>query len=567
MNNSVKNGNTASNVHMPSVSPLTSLDEDVVYSNSNCHGRNRGDHFSRDGLDDDDDDEDDCEEDDSLAFRSPNQPPRKPAMFSAGATMSSLASTTADEATILAMFSVQGATVTRAPRGLTIRIRVSGSKHNIWLKFGSELVAAKWEHALRHAASARVACLSDFEFLSAIGKGASGKVFLVRDRRTGEKLALKVIAKDRVFETRSGYRHALDERLALQVVTNEPFFTRLRYAFHTRSNFYLALDFYEGGDLYQYLRMHGGRMAEPQVRIVAAEVVLAIEHLHAAGFVFRDLKPENVLIGADGHVRLADFGLSKFLPPSNPLTATICGTYVYVSPEALAARHYGTSIDVWALGIFIYHIYRGRTPFEGKDLDQVVQKMNARQIRFPSTASDELVNLIKRLLDWQPSSRLGCGTRGVSEIRDHPFFAGIDWDAVRERAFNRDSLYNFDKTGKERHGREAQVCSSGANVEETSSPVSKASSAGRAKSVGSTSLSTPTVARLRSGTARAVTETSAPAEGDLLRNFCLDEWASVSIDNDFEDIGYGDQRLWPMKSVAKTLEDERLVVCFDYTSP
>jgi serine/threonine protein kinase len=284
-----------------------------------------------------------------------------------------------------------------------------------------------------------------------------------------------------------------------------------------------------------------------------------------------------VLISAEGHVRLADFGLCKYLPPSNPLTATICGTYVYVSPEALAARHYSRSVDVWALGIFIYHMYRGRTPFEGKDLDQVVQKMNARQIRFPSTASDELVHLIKRLLDWQPSSRLGCGGRGVADIRDHPFFASVDWDSVSRLAYNPDALYNFEKENKTPplalNAKEMLQIA----IDVASSPVSKSSSGARSKSVGSSSAFAPASASVSSPMLAArvgkhsgispatLTETSPPAEDDLLRNFCLDEWKSVSIDNDFDDLAYGDQRLWPMKSVAKMLEDDRIVVGFDFT--
>lgn len=470
---------------------------------------------------------------------------------------------TAMDAVILAIFSVQGTSISRQPRGCTIRIRKHGSNQNVWLKFASEHAAEEWEQALVHAASERVATVSDFEFLSPIGKGASGKVFLVRDRKTSKKFALKVVPKARVFETRSGFRHALDERLALEVVAGHPFFSQLRYAFQTRSNFYLVIDFYEGGDLYQYLRLHGGRLAEPQVRSVAAEVLLAIDYLHKCGFVYRDLKPENVLLDSAGHVRLADFGLSKFLPPSSPLTATICGTHTYAAPEMLSSRHYGTSIDAWALGIFIFHIFRGRTPFEARNLDQVIQKMNARQIRFPSSTSSALVSLIKGLLDWQPNSRLGCGSRGVDDIKDHPFFASVSWDGVYERMQHPESLYDYEESVKQVHHANAAN-----NMLESSSPVSKSSHAASANSSSSTSASPGAKPNVAGATAADVlAETSPPAANDELRNFDLAEWANVSVDQDFDDLKYGDQSLWPMKSVRKRLEDEHFIVGFSFSKP
>lgn len=317
----------------------------------------------------------------------------------------------------------------RGAKSTVLRLVKPGHSQNIWLRFDDEGECDIWEKALIVAASQRSVGISDFEFISPIGKGASGKVFLVTDRKTGEKLALKVIDKGKVFESRSGFRHALDERLALEKVDGHPFFSRLRYAFQTRTFFYLAIDFYDGGDLYQYLRTHQGRLRESQVRSVAAEVCLALEHLHQLGFVYRDLKPENVLLDSKGHVRLADFGLCKLLP-NKSLTNTICGTHTYAAPEMLAVRNYGKSIDLWAFGVFVYHVLRGRTPYEARDLDQVIANMNNRRIRFSSSTSPELVSMIKKLLDWNPETRLGCGAAGMIEVRGHSFFKDIDWKKV-----------------------------------------------------------------------------------------------------------------------------------------
>lgn len=348
----------------------------------------------------------------------------------------------AKEQIIAGLFCVEKCNVVRArsAKSTVLRLSKPGQSQHIWLRFDDEGECDLWENALCAAANHRVVGISDFEFISPIGKGASGKVFLVADRKTGEKLALKVIDKSKVFESRSGFRHALDERLALEMVDGHPFFCRLRYAFQTRAYFYLAIDFYDGGDLYQYLRTHQGRLRESQVRSVAAEVSLALEHLHRLGFVYRDLKPENVLLDSKGHVRLADFGLCKLLP-DNSLTNTICGTHTYAAPEMLAVRNYGISIDLWAFGVFVYHILRGRTPYEARDLDQVIANMNNRRIRFSSSTSPELVSMIKKLLDWNPETRLGCGPAGMIEVRGHSFFKGMDWRKVYLRENDDDGLF------------------------------------------------------------------------------------------------------------------------------
>lgn len=343
---------------------------------------------------------------------------------------------------IAGVFAVHKCHVVRArgAKSAVLRLVKPGNSQNIWLRFDDEGECDIWEKALIVAASQRSVGISDFEFISPIGKGASGKVFLVTDRNTGEKLALKIIDKAKVFESRSGFRHALDERLALEMVDGHPFFSRMRYAFQTRAFFYLAIDFYDGGDLYQYLRTHQGRLRESQVRSVAAEVSLALEHLHKLGFVYRDLKPENILLDSKGHVRLADFGLCKLLP-NKALTNTICGTHTYAAPEMLAVRNYGKSIDLWAFGVFVYHILRGRTPYEARDLDQVIANMNNRRIRFSSSTSPELVSMIKKLLDWNPETRLGCGTAGMIEVRGHSFFKGIDWRKVYLREMEDGGLF------------------------------------------------------------------------------------------------------------------------------
>ena len=524
------------------------------------------------------------------------------------------------DAVIAAVFSVESCSVqrVRSKHGV-LKLSKPRQSHHIWLRFDDDRTCDLWEKALNVAAAQRVVGISDFEFISPIGKGASGKVFLVTDRKTREKLALKVIDKAKVFESRSGFRHAIDERLALEMVDGHPFFSRMRYAFQTRSFFYLAIDFYDGGDLYQYLRTHQGRLRESKVRSVSAEVCLALEHLHKLGFVYRDLKPENVLLDSQGHARLADFGLCKLLPDKS-LTNTICGTHTYAAPEMLSVRNYGTSIDLWAFGVFVYHILRGRTPYEARDLDQVIANMNNRRIRFSSSTSSELVSMIKKLLDWNPETRLGCGENGMAEVREHPFFQGMDWQRVFMRETATGGLFAKPKSLSSRRSTRMSTAEShpsksqstntsscaavhtaneGGDTQSTvvlmsdatsSSPASKTASpaANRTETSSSETESTPPkhVRRLARPKSAHIPKSMrmkvsnelpeslslrermvAAAEQDDLRNFDMSEWGKISVDNDHDDANYGDGSLWPISTARrKLIEDDQLIVGYSYCS-
>lgn len=368
----------------------------------------------------------------------------------------------------------------------------------------------KWHALCVQAAVERSVGLADFEILQQVGKGASGRVFLVRDRSSGEQLALKVIEKTSVYGNADSLRHALDERLVLEMATDHPFILNLRYAFQTARRLYLVTEYCDGGDLFDYLRKRGKPFAEAQGRRIAAEILLALEHIHALGVVYRDLKLENVLLDLEGHVRVADFGLSKMLGPPPPtgrrsggggagqtaaahghggagvlhhsasdgagmdmlaeyaddlggaparpppvgrtasmpvtaaaatsMTSTFCGTREYVAPEMLSGAEYGVSVDYWAFGILLYEILCGRTPFYSKDRDAVYEKIESGPLRFPRNLSPDVVNLIRGLLDRNPKTRLGLGARGIAAIKDHAWFAGVQWDATYARAPHPDAI-------------------------------------------------------------------------------------------------------------------------------
>eukprot|EP00172_Hildenbrandia_rubra_P003031 Plantae.Rhodophyta-Hildenbrandia_rubra.ctg4410.p1 GENE.Plantae.Rhodophyta-Hildenbrandia_rubra.ctg4410~~Plantae.Rhodophyta-Hildenbrandia_rubra.ctg4410.p1 ORF type:complete len:533 (-),score=69.84 Plantae.Rhodophyta-Hildenbrandia_rubra.ctg4410:1968-3566(-) len=327
----------------------------------------------------------------------------------------------------------------------------------------NEKEAKKWHRAVEGAVKQRRIGLSDFKIVGQVGKGASGRVYLVRDKDTGESLALKVIEKSSVYENTDAYRHALDERLVLEMACDHPFILDLRYAFQTRKRLYLVTEYCDGGDLFEFLKKRGRPFREPKARLIAAEILLALEHIHGMGVVYRDLKLENVLLDLDGHIRIADFGLSKLLwkrkdsanthtaskaatgsagsgADSNTMTKTFCGTREYVAPEMLNGHEYGQSVDLWAFGILLYEILCGRTPFYSKHRDEVYDRIENAQLKFPRHLSSDVESLIRGLLDRNPQTRLGLGPDGILAIKGHTFFADVNWESVYQRKPNNDRI-------------------------------------------------------------------------------------------------------------------------------
>lgn len=321
---------------------------------------------------------------------------------------------------------------------------------NLILRVTTAQEATDWCVALQtHTFPYTAIHLSDFDWITAIGKGASGKVFLVRDNRTNARLALKVIDKTRVFRTQLTFQHVINERLVLEMCSGCPFLIQLRYAFQTDSHLYFATDFYDGGDVFSLLQSNRGRLSEHHAKRIIAEIVLALSWLHERNIVYRDLKPENVVLDGDGHVRLADFGLAKLMKPEYDfLTQTICGTTAYAAPEMLQGHPYNVSLDLWCLGVFVYHILSGRTPFnfKGRTMEEMEEMQRTRQIRYSSSLSLEAVSLIKGLLQNDPVRR-----STLDDVKRHPFFRGVDWMRVAQKEPHPDDISRF-VSDKEQRG-------------------------------------------------------------------------------------------------------------------
>ena len=274
----------------------------------------------------------------------------------------------------------------------------------------------------------------DFEILKLIGKGTFGQVFQVRKRDTKRIYAMKVLSK-KVIVQKKEVAHTLGERniLVRTAMADSSFIVGLKFSFQTPSDLYLVTDYMSGGELFWHLQREG-RFQEARAKFYIAELILALQHLHDHNIVYRDLKPENILLDANGHIALCDFGLSKANLTENATTNTFCGTTEYLAPEVLLDEHgYTKMVDFWSLGVLVFEMCCGWSPFYAEDTQQMYKNIAFGKVRFPRDAlSTEGRNFVKGLLNRNPKHRLGA-TRDAQELKEHPFFADIDWDALSKK--------------------------------------------------------------------------------------------------------------------------------------
>mmetsp|Transcript_3396 Transcript_3396/g.5951 ORF Transcript_3396/g.5951 Transcript_3396/m.5951 type:complete len:516 (-) Transcript_3396:52-1599(-) len=332
--------------------------------------------------------------------------------------------------------SLDGASVIRKD---STRLIINPSSKNtefrrVELTFSSSSELEEWRSSLDVLVSQHSAELSDFEMVSPIGKGGAGKVFLVRHKNTRKLYAMKVIQKFGVLESESSIRHAVDERYILELAQGVPFLLQLEHAFQTSQNLYLVCEFCSGGDLNRYLQHSDKhRVSEETAKLILAEVIIALEYLHKKGIVYRDLKPENILIDNEGHVKIADFGLSKILPGGRfGRTDSFCGTREYVSPEVIRGRDYGQRVDLWSLGILMYRLVCGYTPFYSPQQTryELFHKIQDDDVKFPGRVSPAFRELITGLLKKDEDQRMT-----LEEVKSDLVFENIDWNLVAEKKY------------------------------------------------------------------------------------------------------------------------------------
>ena len=266
--------------------------------------------------------------------------------------------------------------------------------------------------------------MDHFNILSVIGRGFYGKVMLCQNKETHELVAIKTIHKNKLIRANK-VKTIFTERNVLFRV-HHPFIVAIRFSFQTETKLYLGLEFASGGELFTHAK-NDGPLSIPEVRFYTAEISIALAYLHHRGIIYRDLKPENILLDEEGHIKLTDFGLAKNID-NNTINYTICGTSEYLSPEALNHKQYGPSVDWWALGILMYELLFGKTPFVDENRSKLYDNIRTAPLQFPDNADPAAQDIISHLLNKEPKNRAG-----LKEIKEHPFFNGLDFDAVERK--------------------------------------------------------------------------------------------------------------------------------------
>lgn len=272
--------------------------------------------------------------------------------------------------------------------------------------------------------------INDFELLKLLGQGAFGKVFLVRHKTTNKLYAMKVLRKENIIEM-DQLEHTKTEKMILQHV-NHPFIVALEFAFQTIDKLYFVMEFMKGGELFNYLS-HIGKITEKDAKFYCASVGLALGHLHKNNYIYRDLKTENILLDEDGYVKVADFGLARYLK-SDEQAHTCCGTPEYLAPEVILGKGHGRPADWWALGILIHEMITGTTPFQASNVQGIYTGIVNKDLTFNDKISISVAgkDLITKLLRKNPSERLGF-KGDADEVVSHPWFAEISIPELLKR--------------------------------------------------------------------------------------------------------------------------------------
>uniref|UniRef100_A0A3Q2CN07 cAMP-dependent protein kinase n=1 Tax=Cyprinodon variegatus TaxID=28743 RepID=A0A3Q2CN07_CYPVA len=272
----------------------------------------------------------------------------------------------------------------------------------------------KWENPSQNTAS-----LEQFERLKTLGTGSFGRVMLVKHRETGQHYAMKILNKQKVSKKKGQNRKEIIQ--ALKTSSSPPK--------SDNTNLYMIMEYVPGGEMFSHLRRIG-RFSEPHARFYAAQIVLTFEYLHALDLIYRDLKPENLLIDQQGYIQVTDFGFAKRVKGR---TWTLCGTPEYLAPEIILSKGYNKAVDWWALGVLVYEMAAGYPPFFADQPIQIYEKIVSGKVRFPSHFSSDLKDLLRNLLQVDLTKRFGNLKNGVNDIKGHKWFATTDWIAIYQK--------------------------------------------------------------------------------------------------------------------------------------
>ncbi|OMJ89130.1 hypothetical protein SteCoe_8756 [Stentor coeruleus] len=264
----------------------------------------------------------------------------------------------------------------------------------------------------------------DFKGLTQLGKGSFGEVFLAEKIDSGKLFAIKVLRKDQILGNNI-LKYAFTERNILSLI-NHPYIVKLNYAFQTPEKLVFVMEYCPNGDLKQHL-IQEKCFSEAKARFYISEILLALEELHQHGIIFRDLKPENVVLDHEGHAKLTDFGLSKEGMAEGQKAESFCGSISYLAPEMLRKTGHDRTVDWYLLGAVLYEMLVGTPPYYSNNNEELFNNIQKGKLIFPKNISENARNLIKMLLHRDPKKRIGSGKKDSEEIKRHKFFDGVNW--------------------------------------------------------------------------------------------------------------------------------------------
>uniref|UniRef100_A0A8B9K562 protein kinase C n=1 Tax=Astyanax mexicanus TaxID=7994 RepID=A0A8B9K562_ASTMX len=283
---------------------------------------------------------------------------------------------------------------------------------------GLELIEEQFHFSLR-----------DFKCVAVLGRGHFGKVLLAEYSSTGEMFAIKALKKGDIV-SRDEVDSLMCEKRIFETVNSvrHPFLVNLFACFQTKEHVCFVMEYAAGGDLMMHI--HTDVFSEPRATFYAACVVLGLQFLHEHKIVYRDLKLDNLLLDTEGYVKIADFGLCKEGMGFRDRTSTFCGTPEFLAPEVLTETSYTRAVDWWGLGVLIFEMLVGESPFPGDDEEEVFDSIVNDEVRYPRFLSTEAISVMRRLLRRNPERRLGGGERDAEEVKKHLFFRNMDWTGL-----------------------------------------------------------------------------------------------------------------------------------------
>uniref|UniRef100_T1J1B0 protein kinase C n=1 Tax=Strigamia maritima TaxID=126957 RepID=T1J1B0_STRMM len=274
--------------------------------------------------------------------------------------------------------------------------------------------------------------LDNFRFISVLGRGHFGKVILSQYKNTSEYFAIKALKKGDII-AREEVESLMAEKRIFEVANSmrHPFLVNLFACFQTESHVCFVMEYACGGDLMMHI--HADVFTEPRAVFYASCVVLGLQYLHDSKIIYRDLKLDNLLLDSEGYVKIADFGLCKEGMGFNERTGTFCGTPEFLAPEVLTETSYTRAVDWWGLGVLIFEMLVGESPFPGDDEEEVFDSIVNDEVRFPRFLSADSISIMRRLLRKNPERRLGSSERDAEDVKKQTFFKNINWDDLLQR--------------------------------------------------------------------------------------------------------------------------------------